>query len=496
MRTFKQNPWIACLVFLSAATCSITLAETASQGIPPPGSPGQTQAQTAEERRKALEKILQDLQKTTPPAQTPSPATPVPTPAAPAQSALPGIVQRAPLSADQIQLKYDNAPLYDFITQIADMLGITPILIDPDVKGTVYIYSSAPMSKQDVIPIFNIVLKNNNAALVRSGNFYKIVPISQGLKEGLEIVDTLPPPPPKPAQDKETPKKTDVPADGTVKPPDTAPPSATPIQPVNAVQTPPGAATGQTRPGTAPAQNPLQAQATPSAQARPASPDGPRLATHIIRAEFVPVQSLVEPIKLFMTEGGVIMPYERQNMLIITDYTDNVQKLLEVVHLLDSTYMQADLVELIEIKYNAAGDVLDDLKKVFGGAKDSNTGINMVSLDRLNAILVMANSKRALEEVKRWIKVLDTTTGRSVQTFIYTVENGTASNIAGVLALLFGGDSGTTIGGQQTGAPGQTGVGTNQRGTTGQGGLGTGTGLSNTMGGSRSLSSTTGGNSM
>ncbi len=45
----------------------------------------------------------------------------------------------------------------------------------------------------------------------------------------------------------------------------------------------------------------------------------------------------------------------------------------------------------------------------------------------------MANSKRALEEVKRWIKELDATTGRSVQTFVYTVENSTASNIAMIL---------------------------------------------------------------
>jgi general secretion pathway protein D len=96
----------------------------------------------------------------------------------------------------------------------------------------------------------------------------------------------------------------------------------------------------------------------------------------------------------------------------------------------------------------------------------------MVSLDRMNTILVMANSKRALEEVKRWVAKLDTTTGRSVQTFIYTVENGTASNIAQVLALLFGSGDVSTQGGAQ--APGAAtpmgGLGsTGQRGGTGGG---------------------------
>ena len=161
----------------------------------------------------------------------------------------------------------------------------------------------------------------------------------------------------------------------------------------------------------------------------------------MIHVEFVPVRDLIEPLKLFMTEGGVIMPYDRFNMLIVTDYGDSVTKIIQIINLLDRAYLDPDLVELINIKYNAAPDVLEDLKKIFGsGTKDSATGINFISLDRLNSILVMANSKRGLEEVKRWIDQLDATTGRSVQTFVYTVENSTASNIAYILSALYGGD--------------------------------------------------------
>lgn len=468
--------------------------------------PGQTQDQTAAEKQKALleqrqkdlEKLLQEMQKA---AGTPVQA-PVPAPIPQNPPPVPGIAPLVPNSLNQIQLKFDAMPLFEFITNVADMLGITPILIDPDVKGTATIYSSTAMAKEDVFPIFSSVLKNNNAALVKSGNFYKIVPISQGLREGLEIVDSPPPAPPaKPPSDKDAPKKTDPAAAGPAKPPappGTVPPAGTP-PPGAAVTQPPAGAAGA--PQTPPAQTLPVPQATPPSQTRPTAPAPPHLATHIIRVEFVPVQSLVEPLKLFMTEGGVIMPYERQNMLIITDYTDNVQKLLEVVHLLDNSYLDPDLIELIEIKFNVAADVLEDLQKVFGTTKDSGTGIYMVSLDRINAILVMANSKRALEEVKRWIARLDTTTGRSVQTFIYTVENGTASNIAMVLSLLYGGsESGTSVGMQPTGAGGgYSGGAPGGTGTGGRMGTGTGTGgipYSSAPGSSRSMTSALGGSSM
>ena len=487
MQTSKKNLWIAGLVLLTALTGSITAARTVTQGPPQ----AKTQAQIEEERLKALEKMRQELMKNTgaqpqtPPAQAPSSA--------------PSVVQRPPASAKGITLEFDNQDLYTFVTLVTDMLGITPIVIDPDVKGSVTIHSSQPIPMQDVLPLFNVILKSNNAALVKSGSLYKIVPISQGLREGLEVVMHLPPEPPaKPAEQNVPIKKIEPPEAGakpqeqtagaTALPPDAAAAKTPPA--VAAAQGPPAAAVaGQNTPVPASAQPPQQ-PASPAAPAPSAAQEVPRLATHVIRVEFVPVQSLLEPLKLFMTEGGVIMPYERLNLLILTDYSDSIRKVLEIIHMLDNSFLDADLIELIEIKYNASPDVLADLQKIFGGGKDTATGVYMASLDRINAIMVMANSKRALEEVKRWIDRLDSTTGRSVQTFIYTVENSTASNIAMVLSLLFGGgDSSATSGAQQGAGGGITGVGGGAgttRSTTG--GIG-GTGATGGVGGTRSMSS-------
>lgn len=515
MQTYKRYSWITFIVLFSAASGSVTLAGAA---IPQQtAGQAQTQAQTTAERQKLFEKLVQEMK-----AGQQQPTTPAAPPAGQTspQAPLPGVVQRGVMTGDEISLSYQDASLYDFINQVADMLGITPLLIDPDVKGSVYIHS-APNTfiskKQDLFPIFNLVLKNNNAALVKAGRIYKIVPLSQGLREGLEIIQTLPPSEPQTVPEKEAPKKEPAPA-GPAKPPaqtGALPLPVTPPATGAAAKTPPPAGAAQTPPtGAAAKTPPAAAGQTPpggtvppapaAASEKPVPPEPPRLATHIIRVEFIPVANLIQPLQLFMTDGGVLMPYERQNMLILTDYTDNVQKLMEVIHLLDNSYLDPDLVELVEIKYNLAADVLEDLKKVFGG-KDGATGINMVALDRLNGILLMANSKRALEEVKRWIARLDTTTGRSVQTFIYTVENGTASNIAMVLSMLFGGsDTGTTPTGMpQSGiggagfVPGTTGGGA---GATSRGGVGTGgTGFSGTSspytgaGGSRSLSAGAGG---
>lgn len=173
----------------------------------------------------------------------------------------------------------------------------------------------------------------------------------------------------------------------------------------------------------------------------PESPGFPRISTHVIPVEFIPVKDLIKPIEYLVNEGGVIGSYDRLNLLILTDYSDNIERIIRIVHLLDNRYMNPDLIELIKIEHNASAYVVTDLQKMFGsGEKDSSTGISFVSLDRMNAIFVIASSKRGLEEVKRWIDILDTTTGRNIQNNVYIVKNSTASNIATLLSALYGGE--------------------------------------------------------
>jgi general secretion pathway protein D len=373
---------------------------------------------TEKEKKEALERLAkqaQSQQAAPPPAAKPQPGLPAAStpPTAPGPEAppvptpVPSGIQRD-LSRG-MKFSFENAELYDVINQLSDILGLTPILIDSEIKGSVNLQSSAPMPKEDIFPLFNLILKNNNAALIKIEGIYQIVPISSALKKGVEIIERLPE---EPVEGKPGAEKKPAPISPRAKDR-----SAGPVPAISAGSTP---------------------QTLSSAS---------RLATHVIRTEFVPVKDLIEPIKLFMTEGGVIMPYDRLNMLILTDYTDSAARILEIIRMLDNNYLDPNLVELIRIDNNASADVTEDLKKIFGsGSKDSATGISFVSLDRLNAIFTMASSKRGLAEVKRWIEILDAASGKKIQTFFYEVQNATASSIMETLSALYGGEdtSGST----------------------------------------------------
>jgi general secretion pathway protein D len=328
----------------------------------------------------------------------------------------PSMSSAAQGNVKKISLNLENLDMYEFANQMATILGLTPMVIDSDVKGSVSLLTPNPMPLDEVFPLFNMILKSKNAALIKQGGVYQIVPVREALKSGLEIIEHQPAPSPEGSEVKK-PNEQEAPL------------------------------------------NNLIASEKPRVDA---GAKAPRMATYVIRAEFVPVKDLIEPIKLFMTDDGVIMPYERLNMLILTDYSDSADKILEMIRMLDNAYLDPNLIELVKMEYNASADVVEDLKKIFGsgGSKDASTGISFLSLDRLNAIFVMASSKRGLEEVKRWIKELDASSGKKFQTYVYVVQNSTASNIAMMVTALFGGEgtsgsegiSGNNTGGTASGS--------------------------------------------
>lgn len=94
-----------------------------------------------------------------------------------------------------VQMKFDGISVSQFCAVIADMYATTPIVISPAIKGGVTLYSSAAITREDAYAIWRTVLKNNGAMLIGSSGRYEIVPVSQNLDPGWNVITDQPPPP-------------------------------------------------------------------------------------------------------------------------------------------------------------------------------------------------------------------------------------------------------------------------------------------------------------
>jgi general secretion pathway protein D len=113
----------------------------------------------------------------TPPIQKPGPQVPTPPPPAPSPPVRPGEPPRGP----GVVFNFDNADLYEVIRVMAEIMKISYI-VDPRVKGVVNIHTVGQIPFEEVLPIFQSILKLNGATAIKKGNVYEIVPFGDAKK--------------------------------------------------------------------------------------------------------------------------------------------------------------------------------------------------------------------------------------------------------------------------------------------------------------------------
>lgn len=207
--------------------------------------------------------------------------------------------------------------------------------------------------------------------------------------------------------------------------------------------------------------------------------------------ELVPVknvaaQEMVNLLEPFITPGGDVYAYPRANVLIITDIATNVDRLREMVDLLDRDSFKLLKAKIFKITHANIEDLGAELLSVLDtygitGEAAQERGVYVIPLLRLNSIAVLAFNDEMFKAVDYWMRLLDVPPDdeltRTVR--VYNVQNAKAADLAAVLNELYGGGSGSNAGGPgapQRGQPGFGGAGAvgGVRGLGGGGAGGTG----------------------
>lgn len=91
-------------------------------------------------------------------------------------------------AAPPVGLHLDNQDIHQVIRIIGEILGLNYI-VDPTVKGTVNINTSDTLRQSDLLPILESVLKVNGATMIKTGNFYQIVPANTAARQPIEVLE-------------------------------------------------------------------------------------------------------------------------------------------------------------------------------------------------------------------------------------------------------------------------------------------------------------------
>tara|TARA_B100000315_G_C14590087_1_gene595317 strand:+ start:704 stop:2770 length:2067 start_codon:yes stop_codon:yes gene_type:complete len=187
----------------------------------------------------------------------------------------------------------------------------------------------------------------------------------------------------------------------------------------------------------------------------------------IIPLRYIAPSEIEKIVKPFLSSGSHVIGYEKSRLLLITDFPDNIEKVLSIVELLDINVFEQVKVRLFPIKNADVTDIAQEIEKLFAAfelpsTSGRGTGITFVPIVRINSLLVISSLSEALHVAERWLKEMDTQEGEiDVRTFIYHVRNGIATELADILNSIFVQDRETIAGQARTAA-----VTTNDKQTT------------------------------
>ena len=303
------------------------------------------------------------------PTATQPPASPQ-VPASPPAGADATAAQTVTDSGANVGFVCVNCDLLEFIRNVGAELKLNYI-IDPRIKGVVTIHTYGELKREDLLPVLETVLRINGAAIVKTGNFYQVVPSASARQLPL------------------------------------------------------------------PLRKPGEEQALPPGDAK---------VLQIVPMRFLSASEMVKILEPYVSEGSHVAYHAQGNILLITENANNLKKLMDLIDLFDTDVFQNKRVQLYQVKYNRAKDLLSDLEKIFStyalSSKDS--AIKFIAVDRLNGILAVAPNPTSAAEVEKWILKLDQPIqNMGVRNYVYKIENSDAKKLEPLLLRLYGRQLGT-----------------------------------------------------
>lgn len=281
----------------------------------------------------------------------------------------PGVIpSSAPAGAGQeITLNFEGAEIREVVKVVLGDVLKESYILDPRVKGSITVRSSKPISRADLLPTMEMLLRMNGAAMVRETNgVFKIVPATVAVK-------------------------------------------------------------GSSSPRLGGGGRPLT--------------DGHSL--QIVPLQYVGAREMAKILEPLAPEGGggVLRVDEARNLLILSGAEPELRHALETIDMFDMDWMSGMSAGLFPLKHSEAKVVNAELDKLFGDKASSPAAglLRIVPIERMNALLIVTQQPRYLDQAKLWVERLDqggSSGGSSLH--VYQVQNSKAENIANLISDIFG----------------------------------------------------------
>lgn len=165
--------------------------------------------------------------------------------------------------------------------------------------------------------------------------------------------------------------------------------------------------------------------------------------TESIRLQFVGAEQMKRLLDQLLP-NTVASADAGSNTLVIAGTTGQRTAVRDILRQFDVNWLRSTSFALFVPKRTDSRLIAPELDKLINDTSAPTKGlVRLIAMDKLNGILAISAQSQYLEDVRRWVEILDREgENNERRLFVYPVQNGRARDLAKTLNTAFGGGSG------------------------------------------------------
>lgn len=181
------------------------------------------------------------------------------------------------------------------------------------------------------------------------------------------------------------------------------------------------------------------AQALAQAPVAGGADERPGFASEPVSLSFVNAEALkrlIDPV----LPNVVVQADASRNLLVVAGTPGQRAAARDLIRQFDVDWLRNTAFALFTPQRTDARLIVPELDKMINEAASPTRGlVKLIAMDRLNGILAVSTQPQYLEDVRRWIEIMDREgQNNERRIFVYRVQNGRSADLARTLAAAFG----------------------------------------------------------
>jgi general secretion pathway protein D len=175
--------------------------------------------------------------------------------------------------------------------------------------------------------------------------------------------------------------------------------------------------------------------------------DGTGLIYQIIPLDYINGMQLDQILRRFLSKNGTYFPFVESGIIIICDFPDRIQKILEILEVMDKKLFEDVIFQIVKPTYWEPSALVKQLGEILKAQsiptfkpRELSRGVFLLPIDRLRELYIFSTSQEWLDKTLYFIENLDKqeALGGEVRMFTYFPTNTSAKDLGSVIGRIFG----------------------------------------------------------